>query len=156
MNTYEVTLYKAIKGNEKRDVIIKTHNAKDLFPLKFLSETVEGRMLIGRFAELCTDAKIYKNSYLVAKKVGVLGKFTSKLLKEELKNRGNIPEFKRLLSKGELYISHDNQLELFKGDDAHPKLRQAFTERYFATFDICLHQAPWGAKRNYFIIISKE
>ena len=156
MVTYKVTLYKAVKGSKTRHFKNTTNDRICIFSTFNLCESVEGRMLVGRFAELCFTIEEYGRSYLVAKKVGVLGKFTSKLLKEELKNRGNIPEFKRLLSKGELLIPHDSQLELFKGDDADPELARAFTERYFAGLDICLHQAPWGAKRNYFIEITKE
>ena len=155
METYKVTLYKAIKGNEKRHFKGVSKNAVSIFWLPKLCESVEGRLLVGRFADLCFTRKSTGASYLVAKEVGVLGTFTSKDLEEEIENRGTTPQIKSLIERGEFIVGTDYHLFLFKGELTHPKIRKAFIERYFATCDMNLDVTPWGTRRTYFIDIEK-
>lgn len=155
MDTYEVRLYKAIKGDEKRHFKNVTSNPVNLFSLPKLCESVEGRMLIGRFANLCLTRKSTGVTYLVAKQVGVLGRFTSEDLNEEIKRRGTNPQFEKLIKDGYFLVGTDYHLFLFKGCPGITNLTRAFTERYFATNDLRLDVSPWGAARRYFIEIEK-
>lgn len=96
---------------------------------------------------------------LLAKQVGILGYFTKNdLKKSELSiDKDDLWMVKQLYKTGNLVVATNQALQVFKSHCKSEVVRKAFTERYFATYDLSLTRPPnklYG-KRDWFIVIGE-